>query len=103
MYIFDVHVGEHMMCVCVSVPVCSASPVCPVQCYQPSTIVLLKAVLCNYVRLSNQHQFTHAKWLLLLMTWCCNGKFFELLTLHKMNAKLGSSVTCTCFIFEDIR
>jgi len=50
MYIFDVHVGEHMMCVSVSVPVCSASPVCPVQCYQPYKIAFLTALLCKYVR-----------------------------------------------------
>jgi hypothetical protein len=121
MYIFDVHVGEHMIRVCVSVhvcsaspvsvpacsaspvsvPVCSATPVYPVQCYQPSTFVLT-ALLCKFGRLRNHYLFTHAKWLLLLMNWCCSGKSFELLTLHEVNAKLGGNVTCTCFIFEDI-
>ena len=36
-----------------------------------------------------------------LMTWCRNGKFFELRTLHKVNAELGGSVMYTCLIFED--
>jgi len=46
-----------------------SSPVLPT-----FTIVLLTALLCKFVRLRNHYLFTHAKWLLLLMTWCCNGK-----------------------------
>jgi hypothetical protein len=77
MYIFDVHVDERMIRVCVSVSVYSAYLYVQ-SCHQPATIVLT-ALLFKYVRLRNHHLFTHAKWLLLLMVWCCNGKSFELL------------------------